>query len=226
MSSPGPTQDFWQSRFVDRATPWDRGAVNPQLVNWVRGGVLRPVAGTEGRASGSDDPRVTRILVTGCGSGHEVAMLAEWGFDVTAVDYAPAALEQTRNRLRRLLQGGAERMVRAELVEHDLLVPTSESHARRAFDAAVETAGLPVRLTEFSSSQVAQAVAAAGRGIAVVSDDPRYDLVRLLVTTGSGDVLRIGLHAAWSPHHHGAAHLAVLVQRLRRFVRDRYDQPR
>ena len=29
-------------------------------------------------------------------------------------------------------------------VEHDLLVPTSESHARRAFDAAVETAGLPV----------------------------------------------------------------------------------
>lgn len=83
-----------------------------------------------------------------------------------------------------------------------------------------------MRLTEFSSSQVAQAVAAAGRGIAVVSDDPRYDLVRLLVTTGSGDVLRIGLHAAWSPHHHGAAQLAVLVQRLRRFVRDRYDQPR
>ena len=60
----------------------------------------------------------------------------------------------------------------------------------------------------------------------MVSDDPRYDLVRLLVTTGSGDVLRIGLHAAWSPHHHGAAQLAVLVQRLRRFVRDRYDQPR
>ena len=48
-------------------------------------------------------------------------MLAEWGFDVTAVDFAPAALEQTRNRLRRLLQGGAERLVRAELIEHDLL---------------------------------------------------------------------------------------------------------
>lgn len=121
---------------------------------------------------------------------------------------------------------GRREVTLAELVEHDLLVPTPESHARRAFDAAVETAGLPVRLTEFSSSQVAQAVAAAGRGIAVVSDDPRYDLVRLLVTTGSGDVLRIGLHAAWSPHHHGAAQLAVLVQRLRRFVRDRYDQPR
>ena len=52
---------------------------------------------------------------------------------------------------------GRREVTLAELVEHDLLVPTSESHARRAFDAAVETAGLPVRLTEFSSSQVAQA---------------------------------------------------------------------
>lgn len=121
MSSPGPTQDFWQTRFIDHATPWDRGVANPQLVSWVRAGILRPVAGAEGRVSGSDDPRVRRILVTGCGSGHEVAMLAEWGFDVTAVDFAPAALEQTRNRLRRLLQGGAERLVRAELIEHDLL---------------------------------------------------------------------------------------------------------
>lgn len=138
MSSPGPTQDFWQSRFVDRATPWDRGGANPQLVSWVRSGVLRPTSGTEGRVSGSDDPRLTRILVTGCGSGHEVAMLAEWGFDVTAVDFAPAALEQTRNRLRRLLQSGSNQLVRVELIEHNLL----DFEPQGQFDAIYEQACL------------------------------------------------------------------------------------
>lgn len=109
-----------------------------------------------------------------------------------------------------------------ELVERELLVPTGESHARRAFDAAVETDGLSVRLIEFSSSQVAQAIAAAGRGIAVVSDDPRYDLVQLRVIAGSGRLLRIGLYAAWQPGHHGATQLAALASRLKSFVRERY----
>ena len=109
-----------------------------------------------------------------------------------------------------------------ELIAYDLLVPMSDSHARRAFDAEVEIDRLPVRLIEFSSSQVAQAVAAAGRGVAVVSDDPRYDLVALTVSTGSGELLRIGLQAAWQPHHHGASQLAGLVRRLRAYVRSRY----
>lgn len=109
-----------------------------------------------------------------------------------------------------------------ELCDHELLVPAPDSHARRALDAAVETAELPVRLTEFSSSQVAQAVAAAGRGIAVVSDDPRFDLRPLTVRIGADEVLRIGLHAAWQPRHHGADQLAALAARFKRFVRERY----
>lgn len=122
MSRPGPTQDFWQNRFVDRATPWDRGSANPQLENWIRSGVLQPATGAAQRAAGGGDSQSTRVLVPGCGSGHEVALLAEWGFDVTAVDFAPAALEQTRARLRRLLQSDSGRgMLRAELVEHDLI---------------------------------------------------------------------------------------------------------
>ena len=112
-----------------------------------------------------------------------------------------------------------------ELLQHELLVPTADSHARRAFDAAVEVAGLTVRLVEFSSSHVAQSVAAAGRGIAVVSDDPRYGLTQLTIRTVPGEVLQIVLHAAWQPHHHAAAQIAELAGRLRRFVRDRYGQP-
>ncbi|HMQ37658.1 MAG TPA: LysR substrate-binding domain-containing protein, partial [Micropruina sp.] len=109
-----------------------------------------------------------------------------------------------------------------DLLAHELLLPTPDSHARRAFDAAAERSGLPVRLTEFSTSHVAQAVAAAGRGVAVVSDDPRYGLEQLTIRTASGEVLRIVLHAAWPPHHHGADQLAATAGRLRAFVRDRY----
>ena len=118
---PGPDQAFWQARFVQQATPWDRGEPNAQLERWIRAGQLRPVAGRQARASGSDDPRVTRILVPGCGSGHEVALLAEWGFDVTAIDYAPAAVEATRGRLAGLLQSGrGENVVRTEVLQADL----------------------------------------------------------------------------------------------------------
>ena len=117
---------------------------------------------------------------------------------------------------------GRTQVALAELAQFDLLVPTADSHARRALDAAVESGGLAVRTLEFSSSQVAQAVAAAGRGVAVVSDDPRFGLVPLTIHTASGDVLRIALHAAWQPHHHGAAQLAEVARRLKAFVGERY----
>jgi SAM-dependent methyltransferase len=122
-ATPGPDLAFWQSKFDARATPWDRGAINPQIENWVRSGQLRPTQSADARSSEADDARLTRVLVPGCGSGYEVAMLAEWGFDVTGLDFAPAATERTRNRLRSLLQSPAgARMTRAEVVEADVLV--------------------------------------------------------------------------------------------------------
>lgn len=134
---------------------------------------------------------------------------------------------------------GRGRVPLADLLAYELLVPTADNHARRAFDAAVERVGLPVRLLEFSSSHVAQAVAAAGRGVAVVSDDPRYGLVQLTIgltpaepgsgeapagAAASAELLRIVLHAAWQPTHHAADQLADVAGRLRRFVRDRYPR--
>jgi len=121
-SSPGPDTAFWQAKFDARTTPWDRGAVNPQIAEWVDSGVLaaiQPVSGHEAEEGGA---RLTRVLVPGCGSGHEVAMLAERGFDVTGVDYAPAAIQRTRDRLQGLLQSKAGAgVVRAEVVQADLL---------------------------------------------------------------------------------------------------------
>jgi 2-polyprenyl-3-methyl-5-hydroxy-6-metoxy-1,4-benzoquinol methylase len=37
--------------------------------------------------------RPCRILIPGCGSGHDAATLAGVGFDVTALDYAPEAVQ-------------------------------------------------------------------------------------------------------------------------------------
>lgn len=107
----GPTREFWQQRFVARETPWDRGAPSPQLAAWLEARSLAPC----------------RILVPGCGSGHEVALLARMGFEVTALDYAPAALALTRERLA---QAGA----RATLVQADALEWTPAA----PFDAVYE----------------------------------------------------------------------------------------
>jgi SAM-dependent methyltransferase len=80
----GPDQDFWQRRFQQRQTPWDRAAPGPRIAAWIADGTLR--AGI-------------RIAVPGCGSGHDVAALAQAGCDVTAIDYASAAITLTQERL-------------------------------------------------------------------------------------------------------------------------------
>jgi methyl halide transferase len=107
----GPTRDFWQQRFAANETPWDRGAANPQLAVWLDSRELVPC----------------RIVVPGCGSGHEVVVLARLGFDVTALDYAPAAIALTRDRLERA-------NARATVVQADALAWQPASR----FDAVYE----------------------------------------------------------------------------------------
>ncbi|MET0766472.1 MAG: LysR family transcriptional regulator, partial [Aeromicrobium sp.] len=79
----------------------------------------------------------------------------------------------------------------------------------------------PERIIDCSNPQVAQALAAAGRGVAIVSDDSRFDLVPVRLA-GRDGVLRIELFAAWEPDHHAAATLAELAGRLRAFCIERY----
>ena len=106
---PGPTREFWEERFRDGHTPWDRGEVNPQLGVWLAAADLSPC----------------RIVVPGCGAGYELAALAAARFNVTGLDYAPLALERARQSL---INAGQT----ATLVEADVLVWPPE----RPFDAA------------------------------------------------------------------------------------------
>ena len=107
----GPTKQFWNERFAAGDTPWDRGESSPQLGAWLSSGVLRPC----------------RILVPGCGSGHEVAELAMAGFEVTGLDYADNAIARTHRRLK---DTGAD----ATLVQADVLAWQPD----RPFDAVYE----------------------------------------------------------------------------------------
>ncbi|HVL59394.1 MAG TPA: methyltransferase domain-containing protein [Burkholderiaceae bacterium] len=121
---PGPTVEFWQQRFESRDIPWDRGSASPRLVHLLESGRLA-----------SEPARPCRILVPGCGSGHEVELLARSGFRVVAIDYAPAAVEQTRQRLQRLMQSpDGARLVSAEVVQADVLAWSAPA----PFDAVYE----------------------------------------------------------------------------------------
>lgn len=75
---------FWDERFAAGFTPWDAGAAPPALMRWLA---------TLGPAQGR------RVLVPGCGSGHEVAALDGAGFAVTAIDYSAQAVAQARTTL-------------------------------------------------------------------------------------------------------------------------------
>lgn len=61
--------------------PWDIGAPQPIVVTWEGAGRFRG-----------------RVLDAGCGTGDNAVFLASRGFQVTAVDIAPTAIETARSR--------------------------------------------------------------------------------------------------------------------------------
>ncbi len=91
-------QHIWEERYRSGQTGWDRGRVSPALETWLADGTLAPC----------------RILVPGCGYGHEVLTLARRGFDVTALDFADTPVRALRERL-------AAAGLRAEVVQADAL---------------------------------------------------------------------------------------------------------
>jgi DNA-binding transcriptional LysR family regulator len=110
----------------------------------------------------------------------------------------------------------------AALATRRLVLLTPDFRPRSLLDAAMDDAGVGYGdHVEVTNAQVAQAIAAAGGGVAVVSDDPRFDLVPLRIE-GPAGVVRIRLYAAWDPRHHAASRLARLADRLAAFCVERY----
>ncbi|GAA4834151.1 hypothetical protein GCM10023354_12100 [Garicola koreensis] len=109
-----------------------------------------------------------------------------------------------------------------ELTQETLILPSMEFKARRVLESALDDAQLnPPTTLQTPHSQVAQALAAAGRGAAVVTDDARYDLHPLRILHRDAP-LQIHLYAAWRAEHHAVFTLERLADRLREFCQARY----
>jgi SAM-dependent methyltransferase len=90
----------WQERYREGDTPWDSGRPSLEL--------LRVVA-EDGIVAGP-------VLELGCGTGTNAVWLACQGFEVTAVDLSPLAIERAERRAR-------EAGVRVRFLVADLLDP-------------------------------------------------------------------------------------------------------
>lgn len=72
---------FWEKRFAEGTTPWDAGEVPAALKTF----------------AAEAQPR--HALIPGCGSAYEAAFLDRMGWRVTALDFAPAAIEAARRQM-------------------------------------------------------------------------------------------------------------------------------
>lgn len=100
--------NFWQEKFETRQTGWDRGQASPQLMQWLARGVLNV-------------QQSPRMAVPGCGKGWEVAALSEAGFNVTGLDYTPAAVAEAQNRLQ--AAGLTAQVIQADVLTYQPMQP-------------------------------------------------------------------------------------------------------
>ena len=70
---------------------------------------------------------------------------------------------------------------------------------------------------------LAQALAAAGRGICVLSDDPHYDLAAVPISAPGGELI-ITLFGVWDEMHYASAHIAACLEELSAFNAELYPQ--
>ena len=108
-SSDSNQPDFWTVRYAAGKTPWDFGGVPSALKSFLE---RSSVPG--------------RILIPGCGSGYEVQAFHAAGYDVSAIDFSPAAVDQAK----RVLGVLAERVILGDFFTRDF--------GRRRFDLIYE----------------------------------------------------------------------------------------
>lgn len=139
---------FWTERFEHRFTPWDKGGVPQALKQFV-----------------AESPRPLTTLIPGCGVGYEVAYLSEAGWDVTAIDFSPAAVAAART----VLGQWANKVVEADFFTFVPSRPVDFIY-ERAFLCA-----LPRRLWPEVARRWAELLAPGGlvAGYFYFNDDPK-----------------------------------------------------
>lgn len=190
-------QEQWQQRYIEDTTGWDRGAASVALRQWLK----------------TDLTSACHILVPGCGRGHEVVLLAEQGFTVTAVDFAPAAILFLESELSR-------RNLSAELLQVDILDYTFEHQ----FDAVYEQTclcAIEPKERECYEQKLRDTLKDGGKLFALIMQTgrdggPPYHC-------DMGEMKNLFSNACWKwpdgpyeeiPHHSGLFEYAVVLEKL------------
>ncbi len=149
FSTRDPSQAaFWDERFAADFMPWDQGTVPPALVRWLARAPL---------AAGA------RVLIPGCGSAYEAALLDGAGYRVLSIDIADAALARARAVLA---ADAASRVLRKADFFAFVAAP---------FDAIYERAflcALPPRLAPAYAARCAELLAPGGWLVGLFFVDP------------------------------------------------------
>lgn len=98
-------------------------------------------------------------------------------------------------------------------LESQPLICVDRSHtARLGLDAALVRAGVrPTRFVEMRSATLAQASAAAGRGVAILSGQAIRGLRAIPITVKREEV-QLPIYAGWDPSHYTVDHIENLVE--------------
>jgi SAM-dependent methyltransferase len=140
----------WEQHYQNGDTPWEKGAAAPPLLEWLSRHEIRG-----------------RVLVPGCGSGHDVRAIARAGADPVGIDIAPSAIQQADTHAR----VGAERYEAANL----FALP---GHLIGAFDWVFEHTCFcaidPSRRSDYVAGVVA-ALKPRGRLLAIFYIDPDHE---------------------------------------------------
>lgn len=140
----------WNTRYAQGDTPWDKGRAHPALDGMLSRGVLGG-----------------RVLVPGCGTGHDVRELARLGLEVVGLDVAALAVERARLHA----PAGRETYVLGDLFDLPAVF-------RGAFDGVFEHTCFcaidPARRPDYVRA-VASALRPGGRLLAVFYADPDND---------------------------------------------------
>lgn len=108
------------------------------------------------------------------------------------------------------------------LAQEPLIVMSRAHGVRQMFDDAVQRAGLSYTpAVETESSSLALALAAAGRGVCILSDDSRYGLRTVPIRESRGD-LAITLYGVWDDNHFAAARIEECLGDLGGFISELY----
>ncbi len=140
----------WEHRYRTGDMPWEKGAPHPGLIHFLK---MNPVRG--------------RVLVPGCGTGHDVRALAATADEVVGLDLAPSAI----TRAKQQPAVGGESYVRGDF----FALPPK---LRAAFDVVFEHTcfcAIDPSLREKYVASVADALNPGGHLLAVFYLDPGLD---------------------------------------------------